>query len=228
MRRPDSRTTGSSTWWSPQCGRPPAPISDGVEAALSPHRPRRVGGRDPRHGRRHGERRPAASWSVTGRAAPRSRSRRPPGSASPPRTTVSGPVYPTAAELGRRRLRSRRLRPGDAVGSFARLREEAPVCWHEEPAVGDWPAGHGILGGHPLGGHPGGGAGPELVLVRLGATQLRDPAPEDLGFWQEMLLNTDPPEHTRLRRSSASPSPARRSPGRNPSSGSGPGASSTR
>ncbi|MGH8964199.1 MAG: cytochrome P450, partial [Actinomycetes bacterium] len=33
-----------------------------------------------------------------------------------------------------------------------------------------------------------------------GATQIRDPDPEDLAFIQRMILNMDPPEHTRLRK----------------------------
>jgi cytochrome P450 len=40
-----------------------------------------------------------------------------------------------------------------------------------------------------------------LFSSQLGATQLRDPATaEDLAYVQQMMLNMDPPEHTRLRR----------------------------
>ncbi len=41
---------------------------------------------------------------------------------------------------------------------------------------------------------------PELFSSQVGATQIRDPAPEDLAFVQEMMLNMDPPRHTKLRR----------------------------
>lgn len=41
---------------------------------------------------------------------------------------------------------------------------------------------------------------PELFSAHLGATQLRDPDPVDLPFIQRMMLNMDPPAHTRLRR----------------------------
>lgn len=84
---------------------------------------------------------------------------------------------------------------------LARLRHDEPVCWVDEP---------------PLLGLPG-GPGYWLVLRHadvldvtrradvfsswLGATQVRDPAtPEDLAFVRRMMLNLDPPEHSRLRR----------------------------
>lgn len=84
---------------------------------------------------------------------------------------------------------------------FARLREEAPVCWIEEPAVGPWPAGSGYWAvfrhadvKHVL-------RTPEDFSSHLGATQIRDPeTPADLAFVQAMMLNTDPPDHSRLRR----------------------------
>lgn len=84
---------------------------------------------------------------------------------------------------------------------FARLRREDPVCWIPEPAVGPWREGPGYWGvfrhadvKHVL-------RTPEDFSSHRGATQIRDPdTPEDLAFVQAMMLNTDPPEHTRLRR----------------------------
>ncbi|MEW6474973.1 MAG: cytochrome P450 [Actinomycetota bacterium] len=83
---------------------------------------------------------------------------------------------------------------------LAELRREAPVVWLEEPEVDGWPAG------------PGGWAvlrhaevktvlhHPEVFSSQLGATQVRDPAtPQALAFVRRMMLNLDPPEHTRLR-----------------------------
>jgi cytochrome P450 len=44
-------------------------------------------------------------------------------------------------------------------------------------------------------------ARPQLFSSSLGATQIRDPAtPQALGYVRQMMLNMDPPEHSRLRR----------------------------
>ncbi|WP_329519245.1 cytochrome P450 [Spirillospora sp. NBC_01491] len=85
--------------------------------------------------------------------------------------------------------------------TFRRLRAETPVAWVPEPAVGPWPAGTGYWAvfrhadvRHVL-------RSPELFSSHLGATQIRDPdTPEDLEFVQAMMLNQDPPGHSRLRR----------------------------
>ncbi len=87
--------------------------------------------------------------------------------------------------------------PYDAID---RLRSAGPVVWVPEPALGPWPAGPGYWAvlGH---------AATREVLRRadvysshLGGTQLRDPAKAaDLAFVQTMMLNQDPPAHTRLR-----------------------------
>ncbi|MEU6797118.1 hypothetical protein ABZ907_35965 [Nonomuraea wenchangensis] len=84
---------------------------------------------------------------------------------------------------------------------FARLREETPVRWVPEPAVGPWREGPGFWAvfrhadvKHVL-------RTPEDFSSHLGATQIRDPdTPSDLAFVQDMMLNMDPPEHSRLRR----------------------------
>jgi cytochrome P450 len=88
--------------------------------------------------------------------------------------------------------------PYDAL---ARLRRDSPVAWVDEiPALG-WPGGPGfwLVLRH---------ADVESVLRQprlfsswLGATQIRDPAtPGALGYVRRMMLNMDPPEHSRLRR----------------------------
>lgn len=41
---------------------------------------------------------------------------------------------------------------------------------------------------------------PAVFSSHRGATQIRDPQPEDLAYVQRMMLNQDPPEHSRLRR----------------------------
>lgn len=85
--------------------------------------------------------------------------------------------------------------------ALARLRRTSPVVWVDEIPVLGWPAGPGfwLVLGH---------ADVESVLARpqlfssaLGATQIRDPAtPQALGYVRQMMLNMDPPDHSRLRR----------------------------
>ncbi len=87
---------------------------------------------------------------------------------------------------------------GPPLAALARLREESPVVWVEEPELHGQPAGPGfwlVLRHHDV----------ERVLKDpatfsswLGATQVRDSA--DLPFVRRMMLNTDPPDHSRLRR----------------------------
>lgn len=83
---------------------------------------------------------------------------------------------------------------------FRHLRDEDPVVWQEEHAIGEWPAGPGYWAvtryddvRHVL-------ASPADFSSWTGATQIRDPEPEDLPFIRRMILNMDPPEHLRLRR----------------------------
>ncbi|MFJ9706692.1 cytochrome P450 [Streptomyces sp. NPDC101234] len=80
------------------------------------------------------------------------------------------------------------------------LRDHHPVSWQREPEVLGWPAGPGFWA---VARHT------DVVRVLkdpgtysscLGATQIRDPAPEDLPFIRRMMLNQDPPDHGRLRR----------------------------
>jgi cytochrome P450 len=85
--------------------------------------------------------------------------------------------------------------------ALARLRRESPVVWAREIPVLGWPGGPGfwLVLRH---------ADVEQVLTRprlfsswLGATQIRDPAtPAALGYVRQMMLNMDPPGHSRLRR----------------------------
>ena len=85
--------------------------------------------------------------------------------------------------------------------ALARLRREQPVVWVEERPVLGWPGGPGfwLVLRH---------ADVEQVMTqpRLfssahGGTQIRDPAtPDALRYIRRMMLNMDPPEHTRLRR----------------------------
>ena len=81
------------------------------------------------------------------------------------------------------------------------LRQQQAVHWIDEVATDSWPGGEGFwfVTRH---------AEVSQVLKTakifsswLGGTQLRNPPSEqDLGYVRQMMLNKDPPEHTRLRR----------------------------
>ncbi|MEV5843821.1 cytochrome P450 [Streptomyces sp. NPDC051985] len=94
----------------------------------------------------------------------------------------------------------RRYAGGVPYDDYRVLREHHPVSWQEEPEVLGWPAGPGFWA---VARHE------DVVRVLkdpgtysscLGATQIRDPDPEDLPFIRRMMLNQDPPDHGRLRR----------------------------
>ncbi len=85
--------------------------------------------------------------------------------------------------------------------ALARLRRERPVAWVEERPVLGWPGGPGFwlvlrhVDGEKV------MIQPQVFSSALGGTQIRDPAtPEALRYVRRMMLNMDPPEHTRLRR----------------------------
>ena len=87
---------------------------------------------------------------------------------------------------------------GPPFAALRRLRAAAPVVWVEEPALHGQPAGPGfwLVLRH---------ADVERVLRDpgtfsswLGATQVRDAG--DLDWVRRSMLNSDPPDHTRLRR----------------------------
>jgi cytochrome P450 len=94
----------------------------------------------------------------------------------------------------------RRYAAAVPYGDYRVLRDHHPVAWQEEPEVLGWPAGPGFWA---VTRHA------DVVRVLkdaatfssyLGATQIRDPDPEDLPFIRRMMLNQDPPGHGRLRR----------------------------
>ena len=89
---------------------------------------------------------------------------------------------------------------GIPYADLARLRAEAPVAWHDEPAILDWPEGPGFWAVTRFEDVSYVSRTPELFSSYLGATQLRDPDPEDLPHIRRMMLNMDPPAHTRLRK----------------------------
>lgn len=84
---------------------------------------------------------------------------------------------------------------------IAEMRAEAPVHRVPEPEVLGWPAGPGywaVLTHELVNGVL---RDPDTFSSHEGGTQIRDPATEEqLRFVQQMMLNQDPPEHSRLRR----------------------------
>ncbi|MER6976369.1 cytochrome P450 [Streptomyces carpinensis] len=93
----------------------------------------------------------------------------------------------------------RRYAQGIPHDRYRALRDHHPVAWQEEPEVLGWPAGTGfwaVTRHHDA-----------VRVLRdsstyssyLGATQIRDPDPDDLPFIRRMMLNQDPPHHRRLR-----------------------------
>jgi cytochrome P450 len=81
------------------------------------------------------------------------------------------------------------------------LRANGPVAWMDEPELPGLPQG---LGYHLVLDHALVSAvlrDPATFSSSLGGTQIRDPASTtDLDYVRRMMLNMDPPEHSRLRR----------------------------
>jgi cytochrome P450 len=85
--------------------------------------------------------------------------------------------------------------------ALSRLRSAGPVAWVAEIPVLGWPAGPGfwlVLRHAEVASVL---ARPQLFSSARGATQIRDRAtPQALGYVRQMMLNMDPPDHSRLRR----------------------------
>ncbi len=83
---------------------------------------------------------------------------------------------------------------------LTRLRNTTPVVWLDEPAVDNWPAGPGFWAVLRHADVKQVLRNPAVFSSQLGATQIRDPAtPETLAYVRKMMLNLDPPDHTRIR-----------------------------
>ncbi|TDV42678.1 cytochrome P450 [Actinophytocola oryzae] len=88
---------------------------------------------------------------------------------------------------------------------FARLREQSAVVWMTEPALPPWPAGPGFWGVVRHAEIKQVMRDPATFSSYARATQIMDPPTErDLAFVRQMMLNQDPPGHSRLRRMLAS------------------------
>jgi cytochrome P450 len=83
---------------------------------------------------------------------------------------------------------------------FARLRSEDPVTWIPEPPYEGFDGGPGFwaITRHAdiaqVSRHP------QIYSSHVGATFLRDQRPRDLAALQQMMLNLDPPDHSKLRK----------------------------
>jgi cytochrome P450 len=83
---------------------------------------------------------------------------------------------------------------------LARLRRDSPVVWVDEIPVLGWPEGPGFWLVLRHADVESVMKQPRLFSSWLGATQIRDPSsPAALGYVRSMMLNMDPPEHSRLR-----------------------------
>ncbi|MGC9543459.1 cytochrome P450 [Streptomyces sp. UG1] len=94
----------------------------------------------------------------------------------------------------------RQYATGVPYDAYRVLRDHHPVARQDEHEVLGWPAGPGFWA---VTRHA------DVVRVLkdsatyssyIGATQIRDPDPDDLPFIRRMMLNQDPPGHGRLRR----------------------------
>jgi cytochrome P450 len=89
---------------------------------------------------------------------------------------------------------------GVPFGALARLRRDSPVVWVDEIPVLGWPAGPGFWLVLRHADVESVTRQPQLFSSWLGATQIRDPVtPAALGYVRAMMLNMDPPAHSRLR-----------------------------
>jgi cytochrome P450 len=90
---------------------------------------------------------------------------------------------------------------GVPFDALARLRRESSVTWVRETPVLGWPGGPGfwlVLRHAEVQEVM---TSPQRFSSEAGGTQIRDPAtPEALAYVRRMMLNMDPPEHSRLRR----------------------------
>ena len=90
---------------------------------------------------------------------------------------------------------------GAPLATLAELRQRGPVAWIDEPELPGLPAGPGY---HLVLDHALVSAvlrDPATYSSAAAGTQIRDPAGDtDLAYVRRMMLNMDPPDHSRLRR----------------------------
>ena len=94
-------------------------------------------------------------------------------------------------------------RGGPPHAYLRRLRQEAPVCWHERPgpevsSASKLDTGYWVLSKHQD--VMDASRNPHLFSSYVGTSFLMDPKEEDLPGLQAMLINMDPPGHVKYRR----------------------------
>jgi cytochrome P450 len=82
---------------------------------------------------------------------------------------------------------------------FAELRRESPVVWVEEPPIDDWPPGPGFWAVLTHADATRVLRTPHVYSSSAGLTQLYDAPPPLLPVLRSMMINMDPPAHSRLR-----------------------------
>ncbi|EMD23741.1 cytochrome P450 [Amycolatopsis azurea] len=83
---------------------------------------------------------------------------------------------------------------------FARLRRESPVVWCPEPATDGFDGGPGLWAVTRHADVVAAGKRTEVFSSHEGGTFIRDSSPRELRDMRRAMLNTDPPEHSKLRR----------------------------
>ncbi len=83
---------------------------------------------------------------------------------------------------------------------FATLRRQTPVVWVPEPAYEGFEGGPGFWAVTRHADIVEVSRRPEIYSSHVGATFLRDQRPRDLEALRQMMLNLDPPDHSKLRR----------------------------
>ena len=83
---------------------------------------------------------------------------------------------------------------------LAQLRRTSPIVWVDEPATGTFPGGPGFWAvlRHAEVAHV--SRTPADFSSWRGTSMLRDPRPSDVRVLRRMMLNMDPPEHSKLRK----------------------------
>lgn len=94
----------------------------------------------------------------------------------------------------------RQYATGVPYDAYRVLRDHHPVARQDEPEVLGWPAGPGFWAVTRHADVVRVLKDPATYSSYLGATQIRDPDPDDLPFIRRMMLNQDPPGHGTLRR----------------------------
>lgn len=82
---------------------------------------------------------------------------------------------------------------------FAQLRAQGAVAWVDEPPVDDWPAGTGFWAVLRHAEVEQVLRNPEVFSSSEGLTQIYDAPPPVKTVLRRMMINMDPPQHTRLR-----------------------------